>query len=260
MIKRMQDSQMEALRSSLSPLLKGIREDFSLGQTEEFKKLLETIEKEAEELPEYVNKIHSYFAKRGLFISFYSASIHSFKLYAELIDEEEHELIEEKIRSYVENKIPEIESSLKKEFPERHRIIKAVLEAHSDKNYILSIPTLLAQADGMFSDLLEKTFYSNDEKELEDIRRRLLKKLAENGHPHNTSSLGFLLVKQLQEKSIIHEDFNDFKKNKNDFESEPLNRNYILHGKTLNYDTKVNSLKTIALVGLLCDCKKTFTM
>lgn len=134
------------------------------------------------------------------------------------------------------------------------------MEAHEKKNYLLSIPTLLAQADGMFSELIDKTFYSNKKSDLEDIRRRILKKLAQNNHPTSTSSLGYLLIKQLQEKSIIHENFEEFEKNRNNgLINSPLNRNYILHGKDLNYDSEANSLRTIALIGLLCDCKETFS-
>jgi hypothetical protein len=260
-IKKLRDSQSEILKKSLSPLLKEIREEYALGQTEEFKKFLETIEQEASEIPPYVNKVHSYFAELGWFVPFYSSSLHIFKEYAKLIDLEKHELIEDNIRNYIRGKLPEIGKNIEEVFPDRHKIIKTALDAHKDENYILAIPTLLAQADGMFSDLLDKTFYTNAAHKLEDIRRRLLTKFAENGHPPSTSSLGFLLIKQLQEKSIIHESFGDFeRKLDSNSESDPLNRHYILHGKSLKYDTEENSLKAISLIGLLCDCRKTFTI
>src|SRR5699024_4217196 len=205
-----------------------------LTNLDKFRALLKTIAEEAEEIPKHVDKVHSYLANQAWFVLFHLAPFNAFKEYARLIDNEEHEVIEQHLQNFIKENIPAIRMGVKKQFPDRYRIIETAFEAHKRENYILSIPTLLAQADGMFSDLVDKTFYSNDEKELEDNRKRLQKRLAKNGHPRSTSSLGYLLIKQLFEENIINEDFGEFEiRNNGDNETESLNRHYILHGKAL---------------------------
>lgn len=290
MIERIAAMQSEMLKVSLSPAIKQIQESVDqitkqhrkilqdsikpmveqigestkklsdLNKISGFQTLLETIAKEAEEMPEHVDKVHAYLAQQGWFVPFHMAPISKFREYSVFIDNKEYELIERDLQDYIRTNFNFIKSSAKKQFPNRYRIIDTAIKAHENGNYLLSIPTLLAQADGMFSELIDKTFYSNKESDLEDIRRRLLKKLASKGHPTNTSSLGYLLIKQLQEKSVLHDNFDEFEKRKaQNSEVNSLNRNYILHGKDLSYDTEPNGLRAIALIGLLCDCKDTLS-
>jgi hypothetical protein len=132
--------------------------------------------------------------------------------------------------------------------------VNSAIQAHHQKEFILSIPTLLAQADGMFYEIMNTGFYSNKKKDLEKIRRRILEKLSENGSKANTSSFGFFMVSQLKEENILHQSYS--KTTAGPFGDEtPFNRHMILHGQDLNYDTEINSLKAIALIGFLSDCK-----
>jgi len=86
-----------------------------------------------------------------------------------------------------------------------------------------------------------------------------LEKLAENGHPTSTTSLSYLLIKQFEVKSLLHENFSEIEKRKNKNPSlNPLNRHTILHGRDIDYANEANSLRTIALIGLLCNCKDSF--
>lgn len=265
-VKQLSEHQAKEIKKSIKPLVDQFAESAqiiskaNLKNLPAFQALLETIAKEVKELPEYVDDVHAYLARQGWFVPFRMAHLSIFKEYSILIRNEEHERIEQDLQVFITENIPFIKSSVQREYPNRLNIIALAIQAHEKEEYVLSIPTLLAQADGMFSELIDKTFYSNKKSDLEDIRRRLLKRLAKKNHPHNTSSLGYLLIKQLKEKSIIHEDFDEFEKNKKDsFNKNPLNRNYILHGKDLLYGTKANSLRTISLIGLLADCKKTLT-
>lgn len=270
-IKQIQESvdqitkqHTKILQDSIKPMMEQIEKSTKrlsdLNKISGFQALLETIAREAEEIPEHVDKVHAYLAQQGWFVPFHMAPISKFREYSVLIDNEEYDRIEKDLQDYIRTNFNFIRSSSKMHFANRYRIIDSAIEAHENGNYLLSIPTLLAQADGMFSELIDKTFYSNNESDLEDIRRRLLKKLAAKGHPTNTSSLGYLLIKQLQEKSVLHENFDEFEKRKiQNTEVNPMNRNYILHGKDLSYDTEPNGLRAIALIGLLCDCKDTLS-
>ncbi|MEX1013925.1 MAG: hypothetical protein WDZ80_02075, partial [Candidatus Paceibacterota bacterium] len=250
-VNRIAEQQARVAQNALKPLIDQFTESskvmsaINISKLPEFQALLETVAKEVEEIPEYVDNVHAYLAQQGWFVPFHLAPISIFKEYFFLIENEEHEQIEHDLQNFITENISFIRSSVKKEFLKRFRIIDTAIRAHENGEYILSIPTLLAQADGMFSELIDMTFFSNKDSDLEEIRRRLLQRLAKKNHPTNTLSLGYLLIKQLQEKSIIHENFSEFERSKNkSFIKNPLNRNYILHGKDLEYDTEANSLRT----------------
>lgn len=265
-VNRIAEQQKRIAQNAIKPLIDQVTESakrisaINISKLPEFQALLETIAKEVEEIPEYIDNVHAYLAQQGWFVPFHLAPVSIFKEYFFLIENEEHEQIEQDLQTFITENISFIRNSVKREFPNRFRIIDAAIQAHENGEYILSIPTLLAQADGMFSELIDMTFYSNKESDLVEVRRRLLQRLAKKNHPTNTLSLGYLLLKQLQEKSIIHENFSEFEKSKNEsFIKNPLNRNYILHGKDLEYDTIANSLRMISLIGMLCDCNQTLS-
>jgi len=116
---------------------------------------------------------------------------------------------------------------------------------------------MLAQSDGLFFEVAGKTFFSNDDDDLEDTRRRLLKALADAGEETTASSLTYLLVRQLHEESSMHESFGQAKASRlSDPAGELLNRHMVLHGRSTEYYTERNSLCAIALLDLLCDVKE----
>ena len=132
---------------------------------------LKTLEEEVKEIPTYADKVSSYLASEGWFISYYSAPLSFFKEYSNLIDNKEYDIIEEQLQIFVKENFISIKKSVEVQFPLRYRIISVAFDAHTKQNYILSIPTLLAQADGMFLELLDRTFFSNKKKDLGDIKR-----------------------------------------------------------------------------------------
>jgi len=226
---------------------------------EKYEALFEALAVEAENIPGRVDTIHAYLAQRGWFIPFHFADFGAFKKYERLIKNNEHEIIEKDTQQYIKDHSLNFKHQAEKHFPSRFKILGAAFEAHENKKYELSIPVLLAQADGMFEELIGTTFYSNEEKQLKKIKRRLLEKLAENGHPTSTTSLSYLLIKQFEVKSLLHENFSEIEKRKNKNPSlNPLNRHTILHGRDIDYANEANSLRTIALIGLLCNCKDSF--
>lgn len=228
---------------------------------DKYKALFEALAEEAKNIPDRVDTIYSYLAQRGWFVPFHFADFGAFKKYEELIKNDEHEIIENDIQQYIKNHTSNFKHQAKKHFPDRFKILSSAFEAHENQKYELSIPVLLAQADGMFEELIGTTFYSNKEKQLKKIKRRLLEKLAENGHPTSTTSLSYLLLKQFEEESLLHENFSEIEKRKNNNPSfNPLNRNTILHGRDIDYANEANSLRTIALIGLLCNCKDSFEL
>jgi len=228
---------------------------------EKYQTLFETIEQETKNIPDRVDTIYSYLAQRGWFIPFHFAGLNAFKRYESLIENKKHKIIEKELQKYIKDHQKSFKLQAERYFPKRFKILSSAFDAHDNEQYELSIPVFLAQADGMFVELIETTFYSNDKDILRKTKANLLEKLAKNGHPKSTNSLGYLLLKQFAEKSLLHESFEEIEKRKNnDPELNPLNRNTILHGRDIEYANEANSLRTIALIGLLSNCKDSFQL
>lgn len=261
-------SQSINIDSALAPLAEKMKEiqgsinitPLSLNlNLEKYSALFEAIAEETKNIPSRVDTINSYLAKRGWFVPFHFADLDVFKRYEALINEGKHEFIESDIQKYIREHIHVFRRQSEEYFPVRYKIISSAFDAHEEKKYELSIPVLLAQADGIFEELVGTTFYSNDEKKLKKIKKNLLKRLRENGHPASTTSFGYLLLKQLQEESLLHENYTEIEKLKEqDPNLKPLNRNTILHGRDVDYASEANSLRSISLIGLLCNCKDSF--
>jgi hypothetical protein len=141
---------------------------------------------------------------------------------------------EEALVDYFEGRIDEIEKSVAEVFPSRSHLIRAAFKAHRRQEYELSIPVLLAQADGMCKDAINQYLFLKQNKKpqtalyVEQIvadafRASLLSPLAqtlpisasERERPDGTNA---------------------------------LNRHMVLHGEALDYGSKANSLRAISLI------------
>jgi hypothetical protein len=133
---------------------------------------------------------------------------------------------------YYEGRLPEIEESISRGFPHRAHLIKAAFTAHGRREYALSIPVLLAQADGICKEVASQYYFMKQNKKprtaiyVEEItadsfRAALLSPLAQ------TLPIG------ASERSVA---------------SDVLNRHAVLHGDSLDYGNRSNSLKAISLI------------
>jgi hypothetical protein len=145
------------------------------------------------------------------------------------VEEAEGALIE-----YFESRIDEIEKSIAKRFPKREKLIRAAFNAHRRQEYELSIPVLLAQTDGICKEVVDQYLFIKQNKKprtaiyveqvaSDSYRAALLSPLAQ------TLPIG---VSEHERK----EGFNE------------LNRHMVLHGESLDYGSKTNSLKAISLI------------
>lgn len=146
-------------------------------------------------------------------------------------DEENFEQIFE---NYIEKRIDEIENNVCESNPNRSDIIRDAFGAHRTGKYTLSIPAILAQADGICNERLEISPFSKKP------------------------------GKQLQDKipSEIYSDFlchyfqpvifaKEIRANTEDVPPSTLNRHHVLHGISKEYATHRNSLKAISYIGSL---------
>ena len=150
------------------------------------------------------------------------------------IDEGEHPEAETTLMEYFESHLTEIEQSIVTKFPHRSHLIRAAWDAHRRGEYVLSIPVLLAQTDGICKETVDKYLFMKKDKKPETAsyvdqiaadcwRAAVLSPLAE------TLPIG-------ASKRERTEGFTS------------LNRHTVLHGESLDYGNKINSLKAISLV------------
>lgn len=144
------------------------------------------------------------------------------------------EAVENALVDYFEGRVDEIEESIVKIFPHRAHLIRAAFNAHRREEYELSIPVLLAQTDGICKDATNQYFFIKKDKKpqtaiyveqivADTFRASLLSPLAQ----------ALPIAASEKERSIG---------------SVALNRHAVLHGESLNYGTKANSLRAISLI------------
>ncbi|MFA5544672.1 MAG: hypothetical protein WDA14_03390 [Sphaerochaetaceae bacterium] len=155
----------------------------------------------------------------------------------QMLSDGEVAAVEELLCEYYEDRIDKIEESIMEKYPNRQKIIKAAFNAHRKGEYELSIPVLLAQTDGICKEVFDEYYFIRTggkpktaiyvEKIASDTyKAALLSPLARTlpiGAPENRRPAGF----------------------------SELNRHMVLHGESLDYGTKVNSLKAISLINYI---------
>ncbi|HHL40468.1 MAG TPA: hypothetical protein ENJ37_08175 [Deltaproteobacteria bacterium] len=149
---------------------------------------------------------------------------------------------EDALVQYFEERLEEIETSIVGRFPKREKVIKAAFSAHRRCEYELSIPVFLSQTDGICKEVVNEYFFIKQNKKprtaiyVEQIaadtyRAALLSPLAHSlpiGASEKERGPGFT----------------------------ELNRHMVLHGESLDYGTKINSLKAISLINYMAHVLK----
>jgi hypothetical protein len=141
---------------------------------------------------------------------------------------------EEALCEYLEKRIPEIEKSISEKFPHRAHLIRAAFGAHRREEYILSIPVLLAQTDGICKDVMDQyLFRSRDKKP----------RTAKYVERWAADSFRAALLSPLTQTLPI-----SASKGERVEGSDALNRHTVMHGEDLGYGSKKNGLKAISLL------------
>lgn len=150
---------------------------------------------------------------------------------------------DKRLCDYFEGRASSILISLSNKYPRRAHILTAAFDAHWRDQYILSIPVLLAQTDGISKDALGGHFFRREsDKKQPGKRRPAAAAYADNIEDPITKSLLAILT----EIHPINASENEREKG-----AEAFNRHLILHGISVEYGTKTNSLKTISLINYI---------
>ncbi len=136
---------------------------------------------------------------------------------------------------YYQEIVNDIKEKVIRQFPHREHILYEAFEAHKAKNYIVSIPLLLTQIDGLAYDIFKKSFF-------EKSKGKQIPKVSEALEEDISTFRLVLLVPFLSEQPII------YNKKQRDENFNHLNRHQVVHGEIVNYHTEENSCKAISLL------------
>ncbi len=155
----------------------------------------------------------------------------------------EIEEVEEALVEYFESRLDEIEKSFGAKFPHRSHIIASAFKAHRNGEYFLSIPVLLAQTDGICKEVVDQyLFMKKDKKPRTAI---YVEQLAADTYK---AALLSPLAASTPIGASEHEREEGF---------NLLNRHMVLHGESLDYGSKMNSLKAISLINYVSQALET---
>lgn len=136
-------------------------------------------------------------------------------------------------------------AELARAFPHRERIVCKALKAHSDGDYELSVPVLLAQADGMAKDKLRTGLYDKERDSRNTPARPKLRTPIENALdklPWHEKVVYASVVEPLRHLWPLSASAGQFPTDR-----PVLNRHAVLHGESTDYAVKKVSCQAVCV-------------
>ncbi|EGR2813203.1 hypothetical protein WR37_22060 [Vibrio parahaemolyticus] len=196
----------------------------------------QAITKENEELPARIRKAVLILAQEGWYFSLMMPFNYLWEV-EKAIAEKEYGEVDEALIDYFESELDVILKYLCERHPNRAHIITSAMNAHKRKEYVLSIPVLLSQIDGICKERIghhlftkrnkrPKTAIYIDQLDIDSYQSALLAPFAVSTP---------IVASEYERES----DFN------------LLNRHMVLHGESLDYGSQKNSLKALSLLNYI---------
>lgn len=192
-----------------------------------------------------IKEIH----KKLLINGWYISQDTNLNILASIEDEEDINKINEVMAEASKCLVDKTYTRIKLYYPNRYNIIRDALNAHNNKLYTLSIPIIISQSDGICMELFGVNLYSKDEKHNYKVPKT---KYARKDIQESSAVMEAMALYPLD----ILTGFNFGTEKKHNIKS--FNRNSILHGSNLVYDSEINSLKCISLLNYLLDIKEEY--
>ena len=186
-----------------------------------------------QELPNHIQEALLLLGENGWYLDL-EMSLPTLWHLRDILDEGNLPKAENILVKYFESRLSEIEKSILKKFPSRKHLLKAAFNAHRRKEYCLSIPLFLAQTDGICKEVIRQYLFMKS-------NRKPQTAIYVDQITNDTFMAAIL--SPLAEILPINASENERPRNFNG-----LNRHMVLHGESLDYGSKVNSLKAISLI------------
>lgn len=178
-------------------------------------------------------------AQYGWFVSFHGTGLDLMSSAFSLFDRGKREEGNALFGDHIESLVPSIEASTRLNFSERDQILSEAFRAHEEGRYALSIPVFLSQADGIAAKFFKTSSvysFGRIDGRVDDFISLNRKDIFESPFHH--------LVKSLMPINASGD-------NRKRYEN-PLNRHLVLHGESVDYPSKINSLKSISWLQFIC--------
>lgn len=211
-------AQIEATRRAIDTLV--------LPNLEEFRRGFET-------LPSRTKAALLVLGNNGWYLDF-SMPIPDVWRLQEVFEGESPEEAEVWLCNYYEQELERIKADLLRRHPDRKRILEAAFSAHVRGEYELSIPVFIAQADGLCKQAAGSHYF---------IRKGGRPATALHVEQTAAESITCALLSPLATTLPLGEPAWD-----KDPQSPTLNRHHVLHGESLNYGSRENSLRAISFI------------
>ena len=185
-------------------------------------------------IPDVIKHSMTVLAERGWFLNIDMTSSVVLKLES-MVEEGKYEEVDDLLIYYFEINLEKIEAKLILNHPTRSALIKSAMNAHRRGEYELSIPVLLAQADGICMESVGYQLYSKDKK----------------GNPKIAKYIDEIVTDKYKAAFLhpVTKDLPiDYSKKKRGSNFDDLNRHQVLHGESVDYGTKLNGYKAISLI------------
>lgn len=172
-------------------------------------------------------------AENGWFISWFSTPVAWIYPLSRLFEVGHNERANRRLRNHFKEQASAIEARIVKRFPRRAAIVRKAFRAHRQRDYELSIPIFLIQADGIAKDIIGSDVYSRRTSNVERLQEFVGRITFDNFQreiielillpiPLNASTGDPRLIKG------------------------SLSRHHILHGIETQYGTATNSYRAIS--------------
>lgn len=194
---------------------------------------LDRISRALQDLPERNQKGLRILAANGWYLDPHFSIPGLFEV-ADLFEAGEADRANEKLCEHFDSRLNDIEANVCNRFSTRARILRQAFGAHRRGEYALSVPVFLAQADGICKDLVGVQLYA----------RR-------NGMPALAACLTIETLPPLEASllcPLIEPNPMSASADERAAFVDLLNRHAVLHGESLEYDTRVNSCRSVSLL------------
>lgn len=193
----------------------------------------EELQRSFRELPPRIQEALLLLAQHGWYLDF-NMPLPSLWKMKTAISIGEIDEVEKALAEYFESQVEEIERTINAQFPHRSHIISSAIGAHRNGEYYLSIPVLLAQTDGVCKEVIDQYLFVK-----KDGKPRTAIYVEQVAADTYMAALLSPLATGTPISASKHERDSSF---------NLLNRHMVLHGESLDYGIKVNSVKAISLI------------
>ena len=234
--------QQRRLATEMAPLVENARRMNELmlpiaQQAAQFQQQIapyvEQIRRAFQELPERNRKALRILAVNGWYLDPELPLADLFEI-VELFETDEKDKANERLCFHFQARCEELCDDLSLRFPTRARVLGKAFEAHVGREYALSIPVFLAQADGICQELVGIQLYT---------KRDGVPLLAAHFNVENESAyLASFLYPIIEPTPITAGPM------ERSSVPDMLNRHAVLHGEVSDYDTERNSCRALSLL------------